>query len=172
MSADVEELPEGWVWSSLGESCVLVSGAGFPLEFQGKKGSCYPFFKVGNLGEVASGEYLTFSPNSVDEVLAKQLGAKIIPKDAVVFAKIGMAIRLNRRRLVGRECCIDNNMMAAVPTRAISARFLLRFLETVEFMPLATATTVPSLRKSALGGRLRNGNTTKSLNIRQCELCK
>src|SRR5208283_5459902 len=98
-----------------------------------------PFFKVGNLGEIKSGEYLVESPDSIDETSARKLGAKIIPKDAVVFAKIGMAIRLNRRRLIGRECCIDNNMMAAISSTAILPLFLLRLLETIDFMPMASA---------------------------------
>jgi type I restriction enzyme S subunit len=61
-----------------------------------------------------------------------------------------MAIQLNRRRLVGVRCCIDNNLMAAIPTPAILPRYLLRFLETFPFMDLTTATTVPSIRKSEL----------------------
>jgi type I restriction enzyme, S subunit len=147
---DDMELPEGWAEAPLGGVADLESGAGFPEKHQGKTGLPYPFFKVGNLGEVQSGESLQTSAHTVDDRLAKELHAKIIPPDSVVFAKIGMAIQLNRRRLVGVHCCIDNNMMAAIPTGAISSRYLLRFLETIPFMELATATTVPSLRKSEL----------------------
>jgi type I restriction enzyme S subunit len=144
------ELPEGWCKTSLEAVTKLESGSGFPEKYQGKTDLSYPFFKVGNLGEVQSGQPLRSSAHTIDDRLAKILHAKIIPPDAVVFAKIGMAIRLNRRRLTGVPCCIDNNMMAAIPTTAILPRFLLRFLETVPFMELTTATTVPSLRKSEL----------------------
>lgn len=144
------EVPEGWTLTDLGHVADLVSGAGFPERHQGRTDLPYPFFKVGNLGEVAAGEYLARSPNTIDGQIARELRAKPIPPDSIVFAKIGMAIALNRRRLVGRECFIDNNVMAASPTVAILPRYLLRFLETVPFMPLAQATTVPSLRKSDL----------------------
>ncbi|MGA7740660.1 MAG: restriction endonuclease subunit S [Polyangia bacterium] len=145
-----EELPEGWAGTSLGDLADLTSGAGFPLEHQGRTDGSLPFFKVGNLGEVPSGEPLLRSAHSIDERMAQQLGAKIIPPGAVVFAKIGMAIRLNRRRQIGVRSCIDNNMMAAISGGAVEDRWLLRFLETIDFMPLTQATTVPSIRKGEL----------------------
>src|SRR4051812_9762972 len=93
------DLPEGWCETSLGAVTELESGAGFPEKHQGNAGLQYPFFKVGNLGEVQSGQPLRSSIHTIDNRLAKELHAKIIPPDSVVFAKIGMAIQLNRRRL-------------------------------------------------------------------------
>jgi type I restriction enzyme S subunit len=147
---DAAELPEGWRFASLDEVSELISGAGFPEKYQGQKSLKYPFFKVGNLGEVESGELLLNSEHSIDDNTVKELHAKIIPQNSIAFAKIGMAIRLNRRRMIGVPSCIDNNMMAAVPNQKIIPMFLLRYLETVEFMPLTQTTTVPSLRKSDL----------------------
>jgi len=144
------DLPEGWCHASLGTVAELVSGAGFPLDRQGRQGLAYPFFKVGNLGNVESGQELKEAPDTVDSATAQELRARIIPPRSVLFAKIGMAIGLNRRRLNGVACCIDNNMMAAIPNKAALSRYLLRFLETLSFMELASATTVPSLRKSEL----------------------
>lgn len=143
-------VPHGWVMAKLGDVAKLVSGAGFPERFQNKKGLPYPFFKVGNLAQVESNAALMRSEHTVSDDLARELRAAIIPPDSIVFAKIGMAIRLNRRRLVGVSCCIDNNMMAVIPSEAICPRYLLRFLETVDLMPLARSTTVPALRKSDL----------------------
>jgi type I restriction enzyme S subunit len=142
-----DELPEGWCRSTLGDLADLVSGAGFPIKYQGRTGLRYPFFKVGNLGDVNSGELLTETPDTIDNVIINELHAKVIPTNSIVFAKIGMAIRLNRRRMVGVPCCIDNNMMAAVSNGAALPHYLLRFLETVDFMALTQATTVPSIRK-------------------------
>jgi len=136
--------------TTLGEVAELISGAGFPLEYQGKSGLEYPFFKVGSLATVEPGQELCDAPDTVDPSMAKTLRAKVIPKNSTVFAKIGMAIRLNRRRLVGVPCCIDNNMMAAVPRAFVEPRFLLRFLETIDLMPITQATTVPSLRRTNL----------------------
>lgn len=144
------ELPEGWIFTSLGGVAELISGTGFPQKFQGITGLNYPFFKVKNLADVTSKEHLSKSQNTVDDKIVSELKAKIIPRDSILFAKIGMAIGLNRRRLVGIPCCIDNNMMAAIPNNSILPRYLLKYLETIDFMQFSQATTVPSLRKSDL----------------------
>ena len=89
LGAETDYIPEGWTHAMLGETARLVSGAGFPLEHQGKKGLKYPFFKVGNLGEVESGTPLETAPDSIDDDLAKLLGAKIIEPNTVLFAKTG-----------------------------------------------------------------------------------
>src|SRR5262249_1158754 len=144
-------LPERWSIKTLGEVCSLVSGAGFPLEYQNQKGEECPFFKVANLAEVRAGESLRWSNHTISASDAKTLGAKIIPAGATVFAKIGMAIRLNRRRQVAQASCIDNNMMAAIPkSDIIDGRYLLRFLETVDLIQFVHTTTVPAVRKSDL----------------------
>jgi type I restriction enzyme S subunit len=45
---------------------------------------------------------------------------------------------------------IDNNAMAAIPGPEIESRYLYYFLRTVDFYRIASATTVPALRKSEL----------------------
>jgi type I restriction enzyme S subunit len=148
----IDLLPNGWYLANLADLGQFVSGAGFPEKYQNKKGLPYPFFKVGNLATVNSGKKLTQSEHTIDEAIAKELRAKIVPIDSIAFAKIGMAIRLNRRRLIGVPSCIDNNMMVIIPSEFVLPSYLLRFLETIDFMPLTQATTVPSLPKSALEG--------------------
>ena len=79
------------------------------------------------------------------------LRAKPIPEGSTLFAKIGEAIRHNHRVVAGRSVLIDNNAMAAIPrTPQVHPRYLFRFLQTVDFYPLTTSTTVPALRKSVL----------------------
>jgi type I restriction enzyme S subunit len=69
---------------------------------------------------------------------------------SVLFAKIGEAIRQNHRVIAGCELLVDNNAMAAIPTERVESRYLFHFLRTVDFYALASATTVPALRKSDL----------------------
>jgi type I restriction enzyme S subunit len=144
------DLPEGWALATLGELAELASGAGFPIKYQHRKGFEFPFFKVGNLGEVESAQPLIQSEHTVSRELARELRARVIPTRSVVFAKIGMAIVLNRRRLTGKPACIDNNMMAATPSNAVIPSYLHRVLETQDFSQLSQATTVPSIRKGDL----------------------
>ena len=69
-----------------------------------------------------------------------------------MFAKIGEAIRLNRRAFVVNDCLIDNNVMAVKAFDAVSDRYLYRFIQLQDFSTLARSTTVPSLRKGDIEG--------------------
>ena len=71
----------------------------------------------------------------------------ILPKDTVVFAKIGEAIKLNRRAFVTRAGLADNNVMAVIPETLISKRFIYHFMHTVDLTDASRSTTVPSIRK-------------------------
>lgn len=145
----MSELPKGWVETTIGEVADSRSGVGFPKSIQGRTEGRYPFIKVGDLSRsVLRGDTtITTAEYSVDEHDLDCLKASPIPEGSVLFAKIGEGISLNRRALTGREALADNNVMALVPSATVPA-FLLRFMQTIDLYPLASATTVPSIRKS------------------------
>ena len=136
----------------LGELVSLRAGYGFPVEMQGRTSGKYPFAKVGDISRCgrSSSSFLTAADHYVDEADLSVLRAKPIPAGSVVFAKIGEAIRQNHRVMAACEMLIDNNAMAAIPSEKVHGRFLYHFLKTVDFYALASATTVPALRKSDL----------------------
>lgn len=136
----------------LGDIADLQAGVGFPPDLQGRRSGDYPLAKVGDISRVGrTGEtVINTADHFVDETDLTRLKAKPIPAGSVLFAKIGEAIRQNHRVIAGRELLIDNNAMAAIPTGRVESRYLLHFLRTVDFYGLASATTVPSLRKSDL----------------------
>jgi len=136
----------------LGELATLQAGVGFPLELQGRTSGDYPLAKVGDISRVGrSGESTLFGADHyVDDEDLARLNAKPIPTGSILFSKIGEAIRHNHRVIAGCPLLIDNNAMAAIPNRRVESRFLYHFLRTVDFYTLASATTVPALRKSDL----------------------
>ena len=136
----------------LGEIASLQAGVGFPIDLQGRPEGDYPLAKVGDISRVSrSGQsVLSSADHFIEQCDLKRLRAKPIPAGSVLFAKIGEAIRQNHRVIAGCSLLIDNNAMAAVPTSRIESRFLYHFLRTVDFYKLASATTVPALRKSEL----------------------
>ena len=136
----------------LGEVASLQAGVGFPIDLQGRSDGDYPLAKVGDISRVGrSGQsVLSSADHFIEQCDLKRLSAKPIPAGSVLFAKIGEAIRQNHRVIAGCPLLIDNNAMAAVPTSRIESRFLYHFLRTVDFYKLASATTVPALRKSEL----------------------
>ncbi|MGE3495022.1 MAG: restriction endonuclease subunit S [Gemmatimonadales bacterium] len=138
--------------SLLGDIADLRAGVGFPLDLQGRSSGDYPVVKVGDISRVGrSGEAVISSADHfVDEADLARLRAEPIPAGSVLFAKIGEAIRQNHRVIAGCPLLVDNNAMAAIPTPQVESRYLYHFLRTVDFYALASATTVPALRKSEL----------------------
>ena len=142
----------GIALAQLGEIANLQAGVGFPVDLQGRSSGDYPVAKVGDISRVGrSGEaVISAADHYIDEGDLARLRARPIPPGSVLFAKIGEAIRQNHRVIAGCALLVDNNAMAAIPTRRVESRYLYHFLRTVDFYGLASATTVPALRKSEL----------------------
>ncbi|MBY5648592.1 hypothetical protein HFO45_10030 [Rhizobium leguminosarum] len=151
----MSELPRGWVDVTVEDVGTITSGFGFPDRFQGHTTGDLPFAKVRDISQANrhNGGLLTAAANYVSYSDLPFLKAKAVPAGSVAFAKIGEALKLNRRVLLGVEAVLDNNCMAITPQDGvISPRFLYRFMTTVDFAPFAVATTVPSIRKGDVGG--------------------
>jgi type I restriction enzyme S subunit len=138
------DIPDHWTVSRLKHAGRTRGGAGFPLEFQGVQGEELPFYKVANLGMSEDGKIIGKSDHSISRENASELGAKIIPKHAVVYAKIGAALLLNKRRMTDVECCIDNNMTAFIANEKISSEWAYWWLSILDFGRLANPGAVPS----------------------------
>lgn len=143
------EVPENWCWTIWGMIGEFVVGNGFKKEYQGFTGYEIPFYKVGSLKYADNFGYLYDESNTITEEIRRKLKAILIPRNSILFAKIGEAIRLNRRCLNKKECCIDNNTMAFL-TNSCNFKYVYYWTLGQEFYDLTNATTVPAIRKSDL----------------------
>jgi type I restriction enzyme S subunit len=135
---------------ALGDVADVVAGVGFPKDMQGGQDGAIPVFKVGDISVawLQGKNLLNESRNYLSAADAKSLG-KCVPAGAIVFAKIGEALRLNRRVMLGRAALVDNNVMGLVPDQTkVSPKYLFYFMQTVDLGELSRSTTVPSIRKS------------------------
>ena len=135
---------------ALGDVADVVAGVGFPKDMQGGQDGAIPVFKVGDISVawLQGKSLLHESRNYLSAEEAKSLG-KCVPAGATVFAKIGEALRLNRRVMLGRPALVDNNVMGLVPDQTkVSPKYLYYFMQTVDLGELSRSTTVPSIRKS------------------------
>lgn len=142
-------IPETWKWVRLKYVGNFVSGSGFPKHLQGQTNKTYPFYKVGNLVNTDKCGYIADAPNSIDEQTRETIKAKVIPAESIIFAKVGEAIRLNRRAITVQPSCIDNNMMSFIPLHTC-LRYSFAWFKNFDLYPLSLATSTPSVRKSAL----------------------
>ena len=102
-----------WELRSLGSVGKFVSGVGFPHSEQGNKEGI-PFYKVSDMNLKGNEIEMGFSSNYVTKTQIKKLKYKPIYEGAIIFAKVGAAVFLERKRLASRFL-IDNNMMAFIP---------------------------------------------------------
>lgn len=137
----------------LGKVTVIYTGTGFPKELQGCKEGKYPFYKVGDISKnvLAGYKKLMLCDNYIEEDAVKKIKGKILPKDTVVFAKIGEAVKLNRRAITTKECLVDNNVMGIAPIKSfMDINYLYYYMSFVKLENLAEATTVPSVKKGMI----------------------
>jgi len=138
-----------WATVTLGDLSEVKSGVGFPKKYQGQSSGDYPVYKVGDVSRaVTLGQGLLNSANHyVTTEEAGALKGVIFRTGSTLFAKIGEAVKLNRRAFVMRPGLADNNVMAVVPLLNESDRYLHYFLRTVDLSDVSRSTTVPSVRK-------------------------
>ena len=137
----------------LKDVCMFYSGTGFPIQYQGQTKGEYPFYKVGDIANnaIAGTIYLELCNNYISSDVAKMIKGCILPKDTVVFAKIGEALKLNRRAITSCDCLIDNNAMGIAPKLdSLRIQYFYFCMKNLKMQTLAESTTVPSVRKTVL----------------------
>ena len=137
----------------LKEVCDFYSGTGFPVKYQGENDGELPFYKVGDIANnaTAGNVYLSLCNNFISHDVAKEIKGTIIPSDVVVFAKIGEALKLNRRAITACDCLIDNNAMGiGGKSEYLNSMYFYFYMKNLKMETLAESTTVPSVRKTKL----------------------
>lgn len=146
---EFESPSSSWTMTALGDLSEVKSGVGFPKKYQGQSSGDYPVYKVGDVSRsVTQAQGLLGSANHyVNTEEAAALKGVIFRSGSTLFAKIGEAVKLNRRAFVILPGLADNNVMAVVPLLRESDRYLHYFLRTVDLSDVSRSTTVPSVRK-------------------------
>ncbi|MEZ5646646.1 MAG: restriction endonuclease subunit S [Burkholderiaceae bacterium] len=137
--------------TNLGAICKFSAGSAFKPEYQGCSAGDYPFIKVSDMNAAGNEFFITGASNYVNELQRAAMNARLHPVGATVFAKIGVALTTNRRRLLTRPTIIDNNMMSATPRDGkVTSRFLYFLLISLDFNTVSAGTALPYLNVSDL----------------------
>lgn len=147
---NLERHHSGWEMRRLSDVADVESGAGFPLEFQGRLDGEFPFFKVGDMNRAGNEVTMEGFEHSISEEVRQRLRAKAFPAGSVVFPKIGGAIVTNKKRLLMRSSCVDNNVMAVVPKPEIESLFLFYLFLGKNLLEFANDSNPPSIRKTTV----------------------
>ena len=138
---------------NISEFCKIYTGTGFPIEFQGKKNGKYPFYKVSDISVSNTQQkiFLDNANNYIDEFDLSILKGNLIPAGTIVFAKIGEALKLNKRAITSCECLIDNNVIGIKPDdNIINLLYFYYSLLKIDMLHYSESTTLPSVRKSTI----------------------
>jgi type I restriction enzyme, S subunit len=145
----IGEIPEEWELIKIKFVGTIYSGNGFKEELQGKTEGDYPFFKVSDIN--GNGKLAISSNNYVDEDDVVNNGWNIIPKNSILFPKIGEALKKNHRKINACSCLIDNNI-AAIKTneRIIDFNYFYYYFCCVNAEWFVNPGAVPSINNAYL----------------------
>lgn len=144
--AQRRQLPYGWRHTKLKWAGRLIGGSGFPHEFQGHESGDLAFYKVGDIARSSDGVNMPSAQHHVSRSVASQLRARELPVGSVLWAKIGAALLLNRRRITREPCCVDNNMTGFMPDiRKLTSEWAYYSMLVVDFGEYVNPGAVPSL---------------------------
>ena len=141
------KLANDWEQRKLGDLGKAQSGIGFPDKEQGGK-TGIPFFKVSDMNNVGNELEMNRSNNYVSSDQIKKNGWSPIEEASVIFAKVGAAIMLNRKRLVRFSFLLDNNTMAYKFNDSWDIEFGRTLFERIDLTSLVQVGALPSYNAS------------------------
>ncbi len=139
----VGEIPKEWSVKKIKHISHVIGGNGFNVELQGLESGDYPFCKASDISN--AGKYLDKAANYVTFDIVRDQHYNIIPKGAILFPKIGEAMKKNNRTICVLDCCADNNCQAIVPFERNGGMFLYYILTCVNMGWFDNAGTIPCM---------------------------
>lgn len=135
----------------IGSVCKFRGGNAFSPHMQGRKSGEIPFIKVSDMNLPANRSKIQVAENYVIRDDIQKMRAKPFEAGSVVFAKVGAALFLNRRRMIVVPTCIDNNMMGAIPDGSkINSEYLFLVLQQIDFKTIVQEGAIPSVNQGTL----------------------
>ena len=144
------DYPE-WEEKRIKDIGVIMSGIGFSEKYQGHKNLDYKIFKVSDMNLIGNEKVMTISNNTISEEIVKQMKASLIEGNSIIFAKVGAAIFLERKRIVKEKFLIDNNMMAINIYNNNNLYFCYYILNSLRLSKYAQIGALPSYNSSDIG---------------------
>ena len=143
-----KEFINNWNNYKLGQLGNFKSGIGFPDSQQGGTEGI-PFFKVSDMNNIGNETEMRNANNYVThEQIMKNSWKVNTETPAIIFAKVGAALMLNRKRLVTRPFLIDNNTMSYSFDESWDKDFGLTLFQTINLPKYAQIGALPSYNAS------------------------
>lgn len=138
------DVPEHWKIVPLKRFAWFKSGAGFPVTEQGAQDSEILFLRVSDMTVPGNEVWIETAGSTVSRETAARLGAFVFPAGTIVFPKVGGALLTNKRRLLRRPSCVDNNVMGCVVNGA-DLQYAFILLQQLDLGRLSKPGPVPAI---------------------------
>ena len=143
-----KEFNNKWGNYKLGQLGIFKSGIGFSDSQQGGTEGI-PFFKVSDMNNIGNETEMRNANNYVTQEQIMKNSWKVINETpAIIFAKVGAALMLNRKRLVTKPFLIDNNTMSYSLNKSWDKDFGLTLFHTIDLPKYAQIGALPSYNAS------------------------
>jgi type I restriction enzyme S subunit len=133
---------EGWVESTIGETCILKSGTTVSATLEQPDGDL-PYLKVADMSFEGNEDQITSSSRFL--LMADVKESAVIPKGATLFPKRGGAIMTNKKRIAALPICADLNIMSVIPSQRLRAQLLYYYFLNVDMRKLGSGSSIPQI---------------------------
>ena len=135
-----------WKEVRLGEVGKFAGGCAFNEQEQGGH-TGIPFYKVSDMNLSGNESKMNIANNYVTHEQIERLGYIVIEDEAIIFAKVGAAIALERKRYA-KNFIIDNNMLAYIPSNNVW--FMKYWFDSISLSKYIQVGALPSYNASDL----------------------
>lgn len=140
---DGEAYPK-WKEKQLGLIGKATSGSGFSEKYQGHKDLPIPFYKVSDMNNAGNEIIMSNSNNYVSEELLSTMRLKACHRNSIIFAKVGAALLLDRKRIAISPFLVDNNMMIFTPNNENVLEYVYYWFTNTRLSKYAQVGALPS----------------------------
>jgi len=144
-------IPEEWEEEKLNKAGKLKGGVGFPEKYQGCFDKTIPFFKVSDMNNIGNETFLKRANNYVDKNEARELSTVLFKKNSIIFAKVGAALLMERKRILSKDSLIDNNLMALTVNNTYDCKFIYFVLLNTTLSRISNTGALPSMNAKDVG---------------------
>lgn len=144
-----ESRSRDWSMVNLGEVAKFTGGNAFPEILQGQNSGDFMFAKVSDMNLPGNERFIKRANNWISQETVNIQKVTLFPAKTTIFAKVGAALLLNRRRQLCSKTAIDNNLMAAIPKKC-NADYLYYILQQIDLGNVVQTGAVPSVNQSQL----------------------
>lgn len=145
----IGDIPDEWSLNKLRYIYNIKGGNGFSDEFQGNTIGDIPFCKCSDIN--GNSKYVYTAQNYVNYDIFKKNNYNLIPKNSLIFAKIGEAMKKNHRKINSVDCCIDNNIQALIlKNNNFDNNYGYYFMKNIDMSDFDNGGPIPSINNTKL----------------------